>query len=307
MNEIPADSPFILWFVPERWCATELFSRLVRFAVAADRSVVKGASSAQHHLDKHAVLVELMNTLRPTLAEDDSELEAKGYSPARRTRTYAALIEILFCELYACLDGVKRSIHGAYRGVAGLSEKSTQKLFRRAHHGTLGPDFPEALRALLSDAQGDWFPRLASIRTELEHGLTGTCSRDRKTGTLRYMHQSLPGASAHRSFVIQDVEAEADRLNRAVRELSDRVFEFLFESLRFQPVRIMCGIYRGRCYERTLVPSATLTRHSGLCYSRTWFESDGAQRCPLAAECGAYRANSDGVPDEGPAGHSHGV
>lgn len=50
----------------------------------------------------------------------------------------------------------------------------------------------------------------------------------------------------------------------------------------------MCGVYKGRMYERMVAPEAAISFSSGRCWSRAWFETEEAYECPLREQCGAY-------------------
>ncbi|MBU1947337.1 MAG: hypothetical protein KJ927_01325, partial [Candidatus Eisenbacteria bacterium] len=117
---------FMLKFAPDLWTSVDFCSEFIGLAVNLDREAVKGVWSSRSHLAKHDIIGELMTALRPALLEDTKQLESLGYTHAQWTKTYAALMETRFCELYACLDGIRRAIYGTYRNIEGVQNQSTQ-------------------------------------------------------------------------------------------------------------------------------------------------------------------------------------
>jgi hypothetical protein len=278
---------FGLIFVPERWSSITKFRQLMGPPFEVNRELQKGVSSAENHLSKFGVLAGLANWLKERLPEDQAELAEKGHTPATRSKEFAALIESLFCELYAALDGVRRTLYAAYRNVKGVQNESTQKLFKRANENKYGPEFPEDIRAALAAAFVSWFPRLRSLRTEVTHGDIGSCHVNEQSGTVFYMHGGL--GSATRALVIEDVVAELNQHRASVSGLVEDVFRSLYSKLEPVERTAFCGIYKGRFYQREVAPTADLTFNSGRCKSRTWFEKEPGYECPLRQNCGAYQ------------------
>ena len=295
MPERRVSTDFGLVFAPERWSSITKFRQLMGPPFAINRELRKGVSSAENHLAKFTVLAGLANRLKVRLPEDNAELAEKGHSSASRSKEFAALIETLFCELYAALDGVRRTLYAAYRNVKGVQNGSTEKLFKRASENTYGPEFPEEIRAALASAFVSWFPRLRSIRTEVTHGDIGSCHVEEQSQRVFYMHAGL--GSATRALVIEDVIVELNQHWKSVSELIEVIYGSLFSKL--QPVvrTAICGIFKGRVYQREVAPSGDLTFHSGSCKSRSWFEKETGYECPLRQNCGAYKRAVDG---EGP-------
>ncbi len=184
------------------------------------------------------------------MAEDAVELEKFGHGSGARSREFAAIVETLFCELYAALDGVRRTLYGAYRNVRGVQKESTERLFRRAKEKKYGPEFPEDIRATLASAYDAWFPRLRSIRSEVTHGEIGGCHLDAKSQKVRYMHQGL--GTPTRAMVIDDVVGEVNSHFQSVSKLVESVYRPLCSKLEPVEKPFVCGIYRARIYQRVV-------------------------------------------------------
>lgn len=276
---------FQMFFAPHAWSAVRRFSHFVG-PPFEDKEVAKGARVAVNHLDKFEVLAGLTNRQAPTLLDDRIELDRNGFSPALRSREFAALVETLVSELYSSLDGVRRALFGAYRNVEGVQNKSTERLFKRAAEREYGDSFPEWIRERLAAAYLSWFPSLRRLRTEFSHGDVGSCHLDRQSGRVAYVHQGLGTRS--RAMAIEDVVGVVNALARDVVLLIDAVFDDLYNRLEPVERRCMCGIYKGRIYERVVMPERGLTVGSGRCFSRSWFDAETGYECPLRTTCGAY-------------------
>jgi hypothetical protein len=278
---------FGLMFAPERWTSITKFRQMMGPPFEINRELQKGVSSAENHLAKFAILAGLAKRLKERLTEDQAELAEKGHTPAIRSKEFAALIEALFCELYAALDGVRRTLYAAYKKVKSVQNESTEKLFKRAAENKYGAEFPEEIRAALASAFATWFPKLRSIRREVTHGDIGSCHVNEQTQAVFYMHAGL--GSATRALVIDDVVEELNQKLTGVSELIEIIFRYLCSKL--QPVErtVFCGIYKGRMYQRDVAPSPDLSFGSGRCKSRAWFEKESEYACPLRQNCGAYQ------------------
>lgn len=287
MAERCVSTSFLLMFAPEKWSSITKFQQLMGPPFEINREIRKGVNSAGNHMAKFTVLAGLANRLTDQLVEDSAELTEKGYSPAIRSKEFAALIESLFCELYAALDGVRRTLYAAYKKVKGVQNGSTEKLFKRASENQYGPEFPEDIRAVLATAFDSWFPRLRLIRTEVTHGDIGSCHLDEKSEKVFYMHGGL--GSGTRALVIEDVVADLNQQSVSVSALVEAIFLSLCSKLEPVERTAYCGIYKGRFYQREVVPSADMTFDSGRCKSRVWFDKEAGYECPLRQSCGAYQ------------------
>jgi hypothetical protein len=280
---------FFIDFLPERWNSLTRFLKLVGPPFPTSPGVLSGAHAASGHLSKYDLLADLANRLAPHLSEDLEELHREGFTPAVRSREFAALTETLICTLYSALDGLRDTLYEAYRKVSGVQRKSTKELFKRAAEKTYGPGFPEATRVPLAEAHGTWFPRLREIRIAVTHGETGFCHLDTKTTHIAYLHGRLKS---------DDIVAEVNADAVAVRKLIEEVFSHLCTLLEPIPRKVICGTYKARFYEREVIPGPGLTFASGRCLSRKWFETESGRECPLRTSCGAYSWARDSNPTD---------
>lgn len=286
----PRSEPFNLFFAPEDWTAVRRFGAFIG-PPFSDREVIKGTRTAASHLEKFDVLANLATRLAPNLRRDREELDRDGFTPAINSREFAALMEVLICELYAALDGARRALFGAYRSVSAVQNESTRKLFRRAAENRYGPEFPEDVRLALANASATWFPGLCELRTEITHGHTGSCHLNTSTGHVSYLHDGL--GTRKQAKVIPDIIGHVNETALATAALTEAVFGHLYGRLETVEKRVTCGIHQGRLYERLASPEPALSRHSGRCSSHIWFEDHPGLECPLRNACGAYAALSE--------------
>lgn len=288
VTEKRVSTDFLLMFAPEQWTFAQRFLQFMGppFEVKFDLSL--GARTASSHTAKYRVLAGLANRLRQQLNEDDAELKSKGHSSAIRSKEYAALIETMFCELYASLDGIRRLLFAAFRNVQGVQNKSTEKLFVRAKENGYGVGFPADITAILATAYDTWFVRLRNIRTEVTHGDIGSCHVDASTQKVSYMHIDL--GTSNKSLVIDDIESELNTLFENVIALNEGIFASLCTKLVPEERTVLCGIYKGRAYQRNVAFSPTLTFNDGCCTSLQWFHAAPGIECPLRDNCGAYQS-----------------
>jgi hypothetical protein len=286
---------FALDFLPERWGSLRQFLKTVGPPFPTSPGVLSGAHAASGHLGKYDLLADLANRLAPHLSEDSEELRRDGFTPAVRSREFAALTETLICTLYSALGGLRDTLYEAHRRVRGVQRKSTKELFKRAAEKTYGPEFPEAIRIPLADAYATWFPRLRETRVAVTHGETGFCHLDTETTRIAYFHGRLKS---------DDIVAEVNADAVAVRKLMEEAFSHLCSQLESIPRKVICGTYKARFYEREITPGPGLTFASGRCLSREWFEKESGHECPLRTNCGAYSQARDGDPTDIRSGRS---
>ncbi len=106
------------------------------------------------------------------------------------------------------------------------------------------------------------------------------------TPLFRYFHQGMGGCG--NSLIMEDfVEFISDLYVKVLNHLNE-VFSFLYSTLNLQSTSVMCGIYKGRFYERFIEPDRPLTSQSGYCVARQWFDNLPEFKCPLSGECKAY-------------------
>ncbi len=277
---------FGLLFAPETWLKVRLFRQFIGPPFPDHPELSKGVTAIENHLSKYEHIARLTNRMLGTLTEDHEELAAMGFSHAHRHHEFAALNEALFCELYASLDGLRRSIFGAYSRIDGVQNKSTKQLFSRAFERSYGPRFPEVIRTVLAQAYETWFPELRQIRTEVTHGDVGYCHLEKATGTVTYVHPAIHLKDG--DLVISNLGKKLDELSAKVVELTEHVFGFWYSQLEQRERLAFCGIWKGRFYQRRVVPEPQIGMASGVCQSAWWFRNDPAFSCPLATQCQAY-------------------
>ena len=71
-------------------------------------------------------------------------------------------------------------------------------------------------------------------------------------------------------------------------ELMNIVFNELVSTLEDKEIKLICGTYKGRFYERFISIESLKDWQSGTCYSYKWFEKDENPVCPIKDSCGAY-------------------
>lgn len=273
-------------FAPERWTAPGKFLRFDGPPFAVSRQLNDAVRSCADHIDKYETFAALATDLQSGLHLDREELDRDGHTPATRSRQYAAMVEVLICELYSMLDGLRYTLFAIYRRCRGVQQNSTNQLFARAASRGYGADFPDALRVPLAAAYTDWFPELRRLRTAFTHGGLGSCFPSPDSNRITYMNSSLgDSATAH---VIPDIVALVNRLANGVFALLRAAFGYLYSRLEPVPSEQSCGVYRNRFYMRKVVPTSDLNRGSGVCASRGWFDAEPDFRCPLANTCEAY-------------------
>jgi hypothetical protein len=278
---------FLMQFQPACWTPAGKFLRFLGPPFTVSRALNEAVQSCADHIRKYETFAELAAELAPKLALDRDELETQGHSPANRSRQFAALIEVLVCELYSVLDGIRYTTFHIYRKVRGVQSSSTSKLFSKASERSYGKDFPDELLAIFAAASPDWLPELRRLRTAFTHGGLGSCWLSQDRTEIIYTNSSLGNdAVAH---VIPDIVAHVRRLATAVFELTHDFFEFHYGQLQQNECSQFCGFYRGRGYMRKVKPEAQLDWGSGICVSREWFDNEPEFKCPLAGECAAYR------------------
>lgn len=221
---------------------------------------------------KFEILAGLANRLAEELHLDHCDLQAHGHTSAVRSKEYAAIVEALVATLYSALDGLRRTLYGAYRKVQRVQNSSNEKMFRLATQRGYGEGFPEPIREALAEANTTWFPEFYRIRTELTHRELGSCHWDANAEKIFYMHDGL--GSPTRSHLIDDVP---------------KMLSYLASQLVPVEKVVICGLYRGRIYQRKVALTPDMTFHSGSCQSRRWFDKpEERDKCPLRGYCGAY-------------------
>lgn len=288
--------PIIVQFAPELWGTTERFARFYHTTYNFGFQARKRLSGIHGNFEKARCLLQVIQELMPRLEEDEHELQATGYTPARRSRELAAIVEATFCSLYSTLDCFRYVFVAIYKGHRAVKD-STRGLFQNGHKLELDERIPEPIRQQFH-LSTTWFGELCTYRDEMTHSDVGTCHRDLKSGKLQYMHAGL--GSGQRALVIEDVVAKIEWFRDAINGFLGRVFLQLNRSLKDLDTEQICGIFNGRFYERTVKPSEATDFDGGRCKSFQWFDESADHVCPLKSSCGAYaRAKAVDDPKDG--------
>lgn len=299
MVEKKVSDDFGIIFRPEYWSPLERFRTFIGEPFPNDRDLHRGTKAVSDHLGKFEILAGLANRLAQDLHLDHTELQARGHTPAIRSKEYAAIVEALITTLYSALDGLWRTLYGAYKKVRRVQNSSNERMFNLATERGYGDGFPEPIREALAQANATWFPEFCRIRTELTHRELGSCHWDSKADKIFYMHDGL--GSASKAHVIDDVSKMLSDMHASVYRLIQRVFEILADQLVALERVVPCGIYRGRFYQRKVALTPDITFHSGNCQSRQWFDKpEESDKCPLRGYCGAYARVGPPPPGDPP-------
>lgn len=277
---------FLLQFAPDQWSASTKLLKFLGPPFLVNRQTEEAIQSCIDHSRKYEVLASLANRIQPTLLDDVHELEQHGYTPARRSSEFAAVVETMVCELYSVLDGIRNSIFWLLPGCRGVQKKSTSQLFSRAALKSYGSEFPETIRLALAIANEDWFSGLRRFRTAFTHGGLGSCHIDKQTELVSYMNSSLGDAAT--THTIPDFVTVVVTLAEAVFSLQNTIFDNLYSQLQPAASQQFCGIYKGRMYTRQVIPLIDLNRGSGVCTSRSWFAEEPEFWCPRSNSCEAF-------------------
>jgi hypothetical protein len=275
---------FIVTFYPEGWNHAKKFQAFLGSPFPVKGELKKGTNTVNGHFQRLQHVLTIANRILVTLPEDARELDETGMSPALRCQEFALLVETMYCEMYSCLDGLRRCVYGIYRNVRKVQNGSTEKFFKLAPE--YGPEFPESFRSKLTDSYGSWFPQLREIRTEVTHGEVGSCYFDRDKKTVTYFQ---PGINRNeRDLIVEDVVSKLNELQENVNELVEHFFKFWYQQLEVRERVVHCGMWNAKMYARIVAPEPGLTFASGCCDSVNWFKDEPHYACPMRENCGAY-------------------
>lgn len=278
---------FLKQFVPEQWSWAQKFAAFMGIPFRIDTELVVGTSAVLAHKEKYELLARVANEYAARIQDDHEELDKVGYTPALRAKAFAALTEALLAEQYSILDGLRRVVYSAFRGVRGIQNKSTNTFFERAAADVYGAEFPAPLREALTSAHTTWFPRLRLVRTLTTHGETGTCYMNPETKMISYWHMAS-ARSGGQHLRIEDIVEFGNTTYLSIVGLTELFFRVFYLALEPIERRQGCGVYKGRFYERLVAASPTLGFNDGRCFSRAWFETEAGHDCPLRHACAAY-------------------
>ena len=281
MKQFINQDKFLINFIPEQWDSVTKFRKFKYIPLEDNKLFKRGISTTEEHLAKFRTLAEIANELIPKLEIDENELKKNGYTSAKYSRQFSAIVECNINELYSSLDGIRDVIYSIYSHIQGIQKKSTSKLFSKAKENQYPNNFPIELNTLLSEAYDKWFIQLRIYRTEFTHGSLGSCHKDNKTNKISYMHSGL--GKNQKALVIDDFITYINDTFENVLLLQHNIFEFLYNTLPLESTIVLCGFYKGLGYMRFIEPEKNLTFDSGLCNSL-----NHKYLCPLNEKCGAY-------------------
>lgn len=275
-------------YAPHLWDYVDRFAKWHEKPFIKSNALSSGLSTIIGHREKFLTLAKRATLLIPELEKEREELKTQGYSNGDMNREFTGIVETLICELYACLDGLKKTIYAIYRDVQGVQSKSTQKLFQNAAENKYGSEFPTEISTLLKTAYKSWFSTLRCLRTELTHGRIGSCSMQEE-GQISYMHRGIRPNRNNNIFIIEDIVVWINNNASYVNNLLDRICMFWFSQLEPREVIEPCGIHQGRLLIRAITVTDPLDQDSGLCLFRHAFEAHPDWVCPLTGSCLAYK------------------
>jgi hypothetical protein len=278
---------FHLRFNPDIWTPAGKFLQFLGEPYKNTRQLQKAIQSCIDHTRKYEIFAEIAAEVAPKIALDKAELRLNGFSPANHAKQFAAIVEVLVCELYSILDGIRYSTFEIYNGkVRGVQSKSTSKLFSKAAEKAYGEGFPTEIETMLTEAFNSWLPELRRLRTAFTHGGLGSCWQQDDSSKISYMNSSL--GSENSAHIIEDIVAHVNGLAIAVFTLARAFFDHHYNALHKIASEQFCGFYKGRGYMRKVKPESNLHWGSGVCTSKEWFENEPEFMCPLASKCAAY-------------------
>lgn len=284
---------FAIFFAPESWSFARKFLAFAGPPFTVDSELSKGTAAVIAHREKYEIFSALANEIAQQIPLDREELERTGRTSGRRGRLLAALSEAMFAELYSSLDGMRRVVFSVYRHSRRVQNKSTLKLFELAAERQYGSEIPEDFVDRLAAAYSSWFRKLRRIRSETTHGETGYCWLDPKADVITYRHGL--SSRGNSELEIDDVIGFSNATYSAVVTLTEYFFETHFKKLLPVEHRLLCGVYRGRMYERMVAPTLAVSIQDGRCWSRPWFDTEEGYSCPQRGKCAAYERPVSGV------------
>ena len=292
-QEWTGDDTFLLNFAPDHWTEVHRFGEFCQTSCksggnrtfAYSGRPFQAYQGSHGHLASFRTLIEIAKQLAPSLASDKKELETRGHTAGRNEQALRTIIEVAVKELYSALECTVNVIHALYGEKIRDFRRSASRFIEDKNRiqSSLPPEIRLPHRAAWRD--------ILALRTQLTHWNLGHAAMDDE-GRFTYGHYSL--RTNDTPFSVDDVFAWLRTLEDRLVQFQENVYGFLNEN-HMEPgaVQVTCGIYRGRFYTRLVDPTEPLTRNSGICQARTWFEKEeGATLCPLKDDCGAYRRAS---------------
>lgn len=275
--------PNVIIFCPDQWGEVDKFSKFYAGTHSFGSDVKKAVSGIRGHFDKAITLRNISMKLVPNLKIDQAELIANGFTSASNATEFAAVVEGVFTELYSSVDCARKVVTTIYKKCRGIPD-STRKFFTRAVNGEIS-DFPPDLRIAFTEAT--WYGELLGIRDELTHSNVGSCYQASGEDNISYMHQGMIRNS--KPLVINDIFKKIEEFIAGVNQFLGRIFNFLNSQLLEVSQTVLCGFFHGRAYVRDLIMAKHIDFNSGICNSKSWFDTAPEFMCPFASQCGAYK------------------
>ena len=274
----------VITFAPQNWGTMERFQHFYSTTYKFDPHTQSAVSGASNHLRKASLVLQVAKEHAATLAEDEEQLSRHGYTPARRAKELAALIESIILGVYSSVDCARQVVTYIYRKHRGVKQ-STRKFFQAAAAGKVANTVPSDIRAAFKSAT--WYVDLRRLRDALTHSDVGFCHLDKSEGKVTYMHAGLGSDSG--ALVIPDIFDHIDTLLLQINQFMGRVFHCLNQTLNDGEVWQVCGMFAGRVYSRWVRPSHAVDFNSGRCDAFKWFEKEDSLKCPFMNNCAAYQ------------------
>ena len=222
-NEQPnQENTFLLRFYPEEWRHVTKFRLFSATTYKFSDSTRHALNGIEGHMQKYNTILSIAYEYVPRLKKDSKELEKHGYTSAPNAKKLAALVETLYSELYASLDGIRQVLHAVFHNAQGLPSKKTSRLFSNASNGKIDNRVPKSIKNALSNAYDDWFLHLRRIRTNVTHFDIGHCWIGDNDAI---MYVNLSAGSRTKAYVVDDVFNDLTEIFKNVNELG--VFHLL--------------------------------------------------------------------------------
>ncbi|MGB3470329.1 MAG: hypothetical protein WBA51_05875 [Erythrobacter sp.] len=276
-------------FAPERWGEVDRFRVLWPTTYKFEGFQKRVVAGVENHFHKALTLLQIAESLIPSLEVDETELEVRGFTPAQNARKLAAVLEGVITELYSVVDCTAKVLHLIYGPTSSRYKDSTRRLFAEADKIT--GSFPERLKNVIRAVT--WYEELRRIRDELTHRDVGSCSKDPESEKIRYFHSSL--WEGERLKPIEDIFGWVRTNVDAVNQFIGVVFNELNSNIKAGTVHQVCGMVEGRILMRMLDVAQPIDFDNGTCLSAQWFTEPENPDCPFAGNCGAFarRASPD--------------
>lgn len=282
----------VVSFFPPNWGEVDRFSHFSSTTYKFDERTGNALKGIASHFHKALILEELAESIAPDLKKDREELNAKGHTGNKNGARLSAVIETIFAELYSSVDCTRQVVAEIYKGLQGVTSKSTRRFFQNAADGILDPKLPALVREAFEKA--DWYVELRKLRDAIAHSDVGSCHLDEGVGKISYFNAALKDGD--KFLRIEDIFEKIRSFQKAVNEFEGKIFRELNKTLKDDETFQICGFFGYRVYSRFVRPSEAVDFHSGRCDAFNWFEKDNNPHCPFTHQCGAYKKAKEILP-----------